>query len=103
MAKHHPISARTHGSSQQGLSLLDLVAGIAVAFVLCFLAFPSQHQLLSRYRTLAHAQELTQLLLYARGEAIRRGSRILVTVQWSTPFAAEASEQNASFGFRTRL
>lgn len=76
MAKHHPISARTHGSSQQGLSLLDLVAGIAVAFVLCFLAFPSQHQLLSRYRTLAHAQELTQLLLYARGEAIRRGSRI---------------------------
>lgn len=78
MAKHHPISARTHGSSQQGLSLLDLVAGIAVAFVLCFLAFPSQHQLLSRYRTLAHAQELTQLLLYARGEAIRRGSRITV-------------------------
>lgn len=76
MAKHHPISARTHGSSQQGLSLLDLVAGIAVAFVLCFLAFPSQQQLLSRYRTLAHAQELTQLLLYARGEAIRRGSRI---------------------------
>ncbi len=29
--------------------------------------------------------------------------RVLVTVQWSTPFAAEASEQNASFSFRTRL
>lgn len=78
MAAHHPIRRPRHWPFQRGLSLLDLVSGVAVAAVLCFLALPSHQGLLSRYRTLSQAQELTQLLLFARGEAIRRGARVTV-------------------------
>lgn len=81
------LQARRRLPAQAGLSTLDLVMGVALAAVLCGLAAPPLQGMLSLYRTLAEAHELTQLLLFARSEAIRRGAR--VTVCPSASFASE--------------
>lgn len=78
MVVHPPPGRPTPRPSQRGLSVLDLVAGLGVAAILCFLAMPSHQGLLSRYRTLSQAQALTQALFFARSEAIRRGVRVTI-------------------------
>jgi type IV fimbrial biogenesis protein FimT len=87
MASSHLQKRQRPLATQAGLSTIDLIMGMALAVVLLGLAMPPVQGLLSRYRTLSEAHELSQLLLFARGEAIRRGAR--VTVCRSTSFASE--------------
>lgn len=87
MASSHLPKRPRLRATQAGLSTIDLIMGMALAVVLLGLAVPPFQGLLSRYRTLSEAHELSQLLLFARSEAIRRGARI--TVCRSTSFASE--------------
>lgn len=87
MASLHLQERRRPLATQAGLSTIDLIMGMALAVVLLGLAVPPFQGLLSRYRTLSEAHELSQVLLFARSEAIRRGAR--VTVCRSSSFSSE--------------
>ena len=67
-----------------------------MAAVLCTLAVPPQQGLLARYRTQSEAHELSNLLLFARSEAIRRGVRVTIC-RSASPTAARPSCDGGSW------
>jgi Tfp pilus assembly protein FimT len=85
MASSHLQKRQRPLTTQAGLSTIDLIMGMALAVVLLGLAMPPVQGLLSRYRTLSEAHELSQLLLFARGEAIRRGARVTASYASGQP------------------
>ena len=63
-----------------------------MAALLSTLAAPPFQGLLARYRTLSEAHELSNLLLFARSEAIRRGVRVTICRSASSSSANPACD-----------
>jgi type IV fimbrial biogenesis protein FimT len=62
----------------RGLTLIELIIGIALASILMVVAVPSYTTILSRLRLTSHSNELSSSLAFARSEALRRGVRVTV-------------------------
>ena len=75
-AHRHPPAQR----SRRGLTLLELVIGLAVVAVLSAMAWPSLHGRLAREKLNTAAQALHADLTEARFEAARRGQTLHVVV-----------------------
>lgn len=78
----------------KGVTLLELMIGIAVAAILATLAVPSFNQLIARTRLNTQTTELVSALLYARTEALKRN--INVTICHTANPAAAAPACNAA-------
>ena len=63
---------------QRGLTLIELMMGVAVAGVLLALAGPSFQQALGKNRLASTASELTGAVQLARAEAIRNNRRVVL-------------------------
>ena len=62
----------------RGLTLIELLIGVALAGILLAQAAPSFQTWLARSRLLAQTSALTSSLSYAKSEAVRRGVRVTV-------------------------
>lgn len=70
-----PVASPRH---LRGLTLIELIIGIAMASILMVVAVPSYTTLLNRLRLASHSNELSSSLAFARSEALRRGVRVTV-------------------------
>lgn len=77
--RHPPRRQRLHRPVPRGLTLVELMIGLAICAVLMSLAVPSFAQYLQRQRLKAAAQGLELDLREARFEAARRGSALFVS------------------------
>jgi type IV fimbrial biogenesis protein FimT len=70
---------RTHTQRpQKGVTLLELMVGIAVFAVLVGLGVPSFFEIINNNRTTTQANELVAALNLARSEAVKRGNPVSV-------------------------
>jgi len=65
-------------SKQSGVTLLELMVGIAVAAILAMLAAPSFNRLIASTRLNTQTTELLSSLQYARTEALNRNQNVSV-------------------------
>ena len=68
-----PVQGRGHG-----LTLIEVLIGLALATILMVQAVPDLRGWLSGYRLSAQASALSQALAYARSEAVTRSQRVTV-------------------------
>jgi len=71
-----PPSAALPGASAQGVTLIETVLALALAFGLMALAMPSFGEWVQGYALASHAQYLAGNINRARSEAIKRGHRV---------------------------
>lgn len=65
-------------NTQHGVTLIELIVGIAVAAILMAVAVPSWTAVVQANRAVAEANELVGALQLARSEAVKRGMRVSV-------------------------
>jgi len=65
-------------SAARGFSLIELMAGILILFILLALAAPSFQPIIERFRVRQAVEGLQSTLYYARSEAIKRGGNVVV-------------------------
>ena len=76
MPAHLAVSPRR--GAHRGLTLIELMVGIAVLAVVMAVATPSYKQFGRTTRVLTQASELQNAMAYARSESLRRGVRVSV-------------------------
>lgn len=64
--------------SVNGFTLIEIIVGIAILGVLIAIAIPSFSNTIKRYRINSISDELTASIQFARSEAIRRGTQIII-------------------------
>lgn len=73
-----PSKTASRGYYRRGVSLVELLVALAIAAVLLTLAVPAFGGLLDRARAVDTANRLVGDLMFARGEAMERGTRVRV-------------------------
>lgn len=71
-------SQRNHRSSQQGFSLLELMVTTAVIGLIVSVTYPSFNQSVRKARSRAYLEEVSNLLVQAKQEAVRRAVPVVV-------------------------
>lgn len=79
-----------------GVTLLELMIGIAIASILATLAAPSFNQLIASTRLNTQTTELMSALLYARTEALKRNANVSLCHSANPAAAAPTCSANAN-------
>lgn len=66
--------------ASRGFTLIELMIVLALLAIVSFIAVPNFMDFIERNRIQTQAQELQAFLLYARGEAVSRGTSITVSL-----------------------
>jgi len=106
ISKHH----------QQGLTLIELIATLAITGILLAYGAPAMHDFYANNRLSIQTQQFGQLLIFARSEAIKRNENVVVctadesnqcnkTKQWNNQWLVfEDKNHNTEWdGKETRL
>lgn len=81
-------------SKQSGVTLLELMVGMAVAAILAMLAAPSFNRLIATTRLNTQTTELLSSLQYARTEALKRNQNVSICRSLDPAAAAPACATN---------
>ncbi len=63
---------------QQGLTLIELIATLAVVSILLAHTAPALHNIQANNRLWTHTHHFGQMLVFARSEAIKRNNKVIV-------------------------
>jgi type IV fimbrial biogenesis protein FimT len=74
----HPMSSLAPCRAPAGVTLVELVVGLAIFAVLLALAVPSYARFAEEQRLLADARRLSEAILLARSEAIKRNGVVIL-------------------------
>jgi type IV fimbrial biogenesis protein FimT len=83
--------------AQRGLTLLEVLIGLALLGIVLAMAAPGFDDLLGRTRLTTQVTALSSSLAYARSEAIRRGTRVTVCTSDDPGAATPACSTAASW------
>lgn len=71
-------------ATQQGLSLIELIVSLTIMAVLAVMAAPSYNSLMDGWKVTAVSKDIIAGLQLARGEAIRRNTKVSFSVDTTT-------------------
>jgi type IV fimbrial biogenesis protein FimT len=83
MMKYWKNSELTLISRARGFTLMELMVTLAIAAILATIAVPSFQTMINNNRLTSQANEFISALNYARSEAVKRGTSVILTANTS--------------------